>query len=174
MRFTGAEAAGSRPAFEPWRPDTNDAAFSYIRGCVKRLMRFAKRTDRSGITGRDRLAEQLRSLVSRGFIDVVETAVGQVLAAVDEWPRALEELGHVLAYDSPVMAPDLTNRVRTLVARLKPKSLESRVRFVVTEMPWDYPGDEKLDFDVQKQRQLTPSAHSRATWSSNQRYSGVS
>ena len=154
MRFTGAEAAGSRPAFESWRPDTNHAAFSYIRGCVTRLMRFATRTDRSGIIARDRLAEQLRSLVSRGFIDVVETVVDNVLAVVDDWPRALEELGHVLAYDSPGMAPDPTNRVRTLVARLKPKSLESRVRFVVTEMPWGYPGDEKLDFDVQKQRQL--------------------
>ena len=153
VRFaSGAEAPGSRPAFESWRPATEHAAFSYITGCVTRLVRFATRTDRSGATGRYKLAEQLRSLVSYGFIDAVETAVDQVLAAVDRWPEALEALGNAVVYDSPGMDPDLTNRVRTLIAKLQPKSLESRVRFLVTDMPWDYPCDEKLDFKVQEQR----------------------
>ena len=153
MRIAGAEALGSRPAFESWRPDTEHAAFSYITGCVARLVRFATRTDRSGTVGRDTLAEQLRSLVSYGFIDAVETAVDQVLAAVDQWPQALEALGEFIVYDSRGMEPDLTNRVRTLIAKLQPKSLQSRVRFLVTDMPWDYPCDETLDFEVQEQRQ---------------------
>ena len=153
MRFAGAEAPGSRPAFESWRPATEHAAFTYITGCVDRLVRFATRSDRAGITARARLAEQLRSLVSYGFIDTVEMAVEQMLAAVDQWPQALEALGDFIVYDSPGMDPDLTNRVRALIAKLQPKSLESRVRSLVTEMPWDYPCDEKLDFKVQQQRQ---------------------
>lgn len=153
MRLSGAEALGSRPALESWRPATEHAAFTYITGCVTRLIRFATRTDLAGTTGRAQLAEQLRSLVSYGFIDIVEIAVDQVGAAFDEWPQALEALGDVIVYDSEGMDPAVINRVRALITRLQPKSLESRVRFLVTEMPWDYPCDEKLDFDVQEQRQ---------------------
>ena len=153
-RFAGAEAQGSRPAFESWHPATEHAAFTYITGCVTRLVRYARRTDRSGTTGRNKLAEQLGSLVSHGFIDVVEAAVDQVLAAVDQWPQALETLGGVIVYDSPDMDPDLVNRVRKLITKLQPKSLESRVRFLVTDMPWDYPREESLEFEVKQQRQL--------------------
>ena len=153
MRFTGAEAPGSRPAFEPWRPATQDAAIAYITGCVSRLTRLATRTDQCGTTARSRLAHHLRSLVSYGFIDVVETAVDEVLSAVDQWREALEALGDVIVYEGPDMASDLTDRVRGLIARLRPNSLESRVRLLVTEMPWDYPCDEDLDFDVQQQHQ---------------------
>lgn len=153
MRFAGPEAPGSRPAFESWRPATENAAFTYITGCVTRLARFAKRTDLAGTTARVRLAEQLRSLVSYGFIDAVEMAVDQVVAAVAEWPQALEVLGDVIVYDSTGMDSALINRVKALIAKLQPKSLESRVRFLVTEMPWDYPCDEELDFDVKEQRQ---------------------
>ena len=153
MRFAGAEAPGSRPAFESWRPATEHDAFTYIKGCVTRLINLATRTDRSGTIGRSGLAGQLRSLVSHGFIDAVEISVDRVLATVGQWPQALEALGYVIVYDSSGMDPDVTDRVRTLVTKLQPKSLESRVRFLVTNMPWDYPCDEKLDFDVQEQRQ---------------------
>ena len=153
MRFVGAEAPGSRPAFESWRPATEHTAFSYISGCVTRLVHFATRSDRAGTIGRYRLAEQLRSLVSYGFIDAVEIAVNHVLTVVGEWSQALEALGNVIVYDSPGIDPDVISRVRALIAKLQPKSLESRVRFLVTEMPWDYPCDEELDFQVQEQRQ---------------------
>ena len=153
-RFAGAEAPGSRPAFESWRPATEYAARAYITDCVTRLIRFATRTDRSGSIARDRLADHLRSMVSQGFIDVVEAAVDQVLAAVDQWPQALEALGHFIVYDSSGMEPSLTERVRTLIVKFQPKSLESRVRLLVTDMPWDYPCGERLDSEVQGQRRL--------------------
>ena len=51
------------------------------------------------------------------------------------------------------MDADLTSRVRALTAKLEPKSSASRVRLLVTEMPWDYPCDQSLDFDKQEERQ---------------------
>ena len=35
---------------------------------------------------------------------------------------------------------------------MTPESLESRVRFLVTEMPWDYPTDEDLDSETRDRR----------------------
>ena len=153
VRAVGSEVQGSRPALEPWYPATNDEATAYISGCVTRLTCFATRDDRAGVVARQCLANRLRSLVSRGFISEVATAVQRVLTVIDQWPRALESLGHAIKYDGQRMDPDGIDRVRKLVVTLEPKSLESRVRFLVTEMPWDYPCDESLDSKTRQQRQ---------------------
>ena len=38
--------------------------------------------------------------------------------------------------------------------KLTPETLAARVRFIVTEMPWDFPVDEKLDFELRGKRQV--------------------
>ena len=151
-RFVGPESQGSRPALEPWRPATDREAAHYVRGCVTRLAEFATRDDESGGNARAGLGRNLRGLVGSGFIDAVEMVVRQVGTAAGYWPDALEGLGHFLTYDAGKMGQEVANRVRTLIAELTPKSMESRVRFLVTEMPWDYPCDEDLDFETRDQR----------------------
>ena len=151
-RFLGPESHGSRPAFESWRPATDREAASYVQGCVKRLAEFAARDDEAGRNARAGLGRNLRGLVGSGFIDVVETAVRQMGVAAGYWPEALEGLGHFLRYDASKTGQEVANRARTLIAELKPESLESRVRFLVTEMPWDYPTDEDLDSETRDRR----------------------
>ena len=151
-RFLGPESHGSRPALESWRPATDKEAASYVQGCATRLAEFAARDDEAGRNARAGLGRNLRGLVGSGFIDVVETAVRQMGAAVGYWPEALEGLGHFLRYDAGKTGQEAANRVRTLIAELTPESLESRVRFLVTEMPWDYPTDEDLDSETRDRR----------------------
>ena len=61
------------------------------------------------------------------------------------------------------MTEEVARRVRKLIAELQPKSLESRVRFLVIEMPRDFPvGEmprdfpvgEKLDFETRERREV--------------------
>jgi len=167
-RSVGAETHGSRPALESWYPATKAAAADYIEGCVKRLARFAEREDESGVVARAGLGRHLRSLISAGFLDTVEEVVRQVDDGTGRWTEAMESLGHFLEYDAegvetqlePLwndvagMERNVTARVRALIAELNPKSLESRVRFLVTEMPWDFPCGEKLDSNVRGRRQV--------------------
>ena len=150
-RFLGPESHGS---LESWRPATDKEAASYVQGCATRLAEFAARDDEAGRNARAGLGRNLRGLVGSGFIDVVETAVRQTGAAVGYWPEALEGLGHFLRYDADKTGQEAANRVRTLIAELTPESLESRVRFLVTEMPWDYPTDEDLDFETRDRRRV--------------------
>ena len=147
-RFLGPESQGSRPALESWRPATDKEAASYVQGCATRLAEFATRDDEPGVIAREGLGRNLRGLAGSGFIDVVETTVWQMGATAGYWPEALEGLGHFLRYDADKTGQEAANRVRTLIAELTPESLESRVRFLVTEMPWDYPCDEDLDFET--------------------------
>ncbi len=153
-RSAGAETHGSRPALESWYPVTKEAAAGYIEGCVVRLARFAERDDEFGIAARTGLGHHLRSLISVGFLDTVEKVAHQVDDRIGRWTEAMESLGHFLEYDVTDMDRNVVDRVRALIDELRPKSLESRVRFLVTEMPWDFPCGEKLDFELRDQRQV--------------------
>ena len=153
-RAVGAETHGSRPALESWHPATNAAMVDYIEGCVTRLARFAEQGDESGIAARAGLGGQLRSLISTGFLDTVERVVHQVDGGTGRWTMAMESLGHFLEYDATDADYEVIVRVRALITKLKPKSLKSRVRFLVTEMPWDFPCGEKLDLEICERRQV--------------------
>ena len=153
-RSLGPESHGSRPALESWRPPTNKEAACYVQGCAMRLARFAARADESDTVAQAGLGRNLRGLAGSGFIDAVETVVRQVGAVVGYWPEALEGLGQFLRYDAGKAEQEAVNRVRTLIAELTPRSLESRVRFLVTEMPWDYPYEEALDLETRARRRV--------------------
>lgn len=152
-RFVGAETHGSRPALEDWRPDTKEKANDYVRSCVMLLAQCAKWDDDSGITARAGLGRHLRSLIEYGLIDTVETVVDQVGNTVYPWIGALESLDHFLKYGATDDDHEMIDRVKTLIDKLWPKDIEARVRFLVTEMPWDFPCGEELDFDTLDQRQ---------------------
>ena len=151
-RLVGAETHGTRPALESWCPSTAEEATDYINGCVARLVEMAIQDDEAGIAARTGLGRHLRSLIGSGLIGTVETVVGRVGDMSGQWTEALESLGHFLEYDASKMDGEIGDRVRALIADLQPKELESRVQFLVTDMPWDFPCGEKLDFDTRDRR----------------------
>ena len=151
-RLVGAETHGSRPALESWCPSTAEEATDYINGCVSRLVEMAIQDDEAGIAARTGLGRHLRSLIRSGLIGTVETVIGRVGGMSGQWTEALESLGHFLEYDASKMDGKIGDRVRALIADLQPKELESRVQYLVTDMPWDFPCGEKLDFDTRDQR----------------------
>ena len=154
QRAIGAETQGTRPALEPWRPATNEEAIDYIKGCVSRLAQLAMADDKAGVTAREGLGKSLDSLILTGMIDTVETVVAQVGAIVSYWPEATTSLRQSLTFDTERIDADVTSRVRKLYTDLQPKSLESRTRALVTEMSWDYFGDEESDHEKRFRRQV--------------------
>ena len=150
-RLIGSETHGSRPALDPWQPATHGDVADYIEGCVRRLVRIAERSDECSDTVRTRLGPHLDSLVSHGFIDLVETLIATVGGAATEWKEALENLGLFLKDDA--VDKDVAAQIRRLIGKLQPQGLEERVRFLVTEMPWNFPVGEKLDREGRVQRQ---------------------
>ncbi len=153
MRVLGAEAHGTRPALRSWQPKTKDEADNYINGCADRLASFAVRDDANGVVARDALGTNLYSLLQFGFIDMIESIVRKVGAAVVSWPQALESLNDYLLYGADA-TNKLTKRVQYLVHQVEPKSLEDRLRFLVNEMPWDYLATRENDSEKTTQRQV--------------------
>ncbi len=153
-RTVGVEIHGGRPAMKPWSPKYWNEAWSYVRECANRLAELAARGDDIGAAARKGLAGQFRTYVGRSLLDDVEQWVSTVSEAHAYWPEALTSLGDVLQYDRKGLEPDIVSRIERLVSHLSPRDLASRVRFLVTEMPWDYPIDEKLDFKERHKRQV--------------------
>ena len=152
-RSVGAETHGSRPALRSWRP-TRDEALAYIEGCVDLLVEFAAEDDDAADAARAGLGENLRSLASDGFLDLVEAIVRRVGPARDSWPEALEALGEFLRHQSSTAGPEIVARVRALMDELAPQSLDARARSLVTEMSWDYLCDEEQDHERLHRRQV--------------------
>ena len=142
MRIIGPESQGSRPALEPWFPKTGYEATEYVGACVTRLGKLAAREDDGGEVARRQLSTKFVGLIRMGLIDRVEEAVLGVLSAIDFWPEAAARLHDVLAFDSEEMDDTTMDRVRALLAELEPRSMDARVRSVVTDIPWHYRGDE--------------------------------
>ena len=154
-RAVGAEIHGARPALAPWHPVTRDDALAYIQGCVEILADFATGSDAVADAARSGLGQNLRSLASVGFIDLVEDAVCRVGPKCATWPEALEALGGFLRYDVSKVAPTTIARVHSLIDQLTPQDLSARVRFLVTEMSWDYLRDDiETDHEQLYRRQV--------------------
>ena len=153
-RSVGSETHGARPTLSFWYPATTDEAHSYIQSCLELLVEFA--------TGRSEVADaacvglgrNLGSLISNGFIDLVEAVVRQVAPTCDSWPEALETLGWFMRHHSSKAGSEIVDRVRALMDELGPQGLDGRVRMLVTEMSWEYLWDEELDHEQLYLRQV--------------------
>ena len=153
-RMLGPEAQGYSPALESWRPDTKEEVVNYIEGCATRLAQFALNDDLASISARSGLGNSLPILVREGFIDTVERVVAKVSAAKDYWPEAMMSMRTLIALGAETITPELTERVRALSEKLQPKSLEARIRSLVTDMSW---GDLEIrdrDFNALAQRRV--------------------
>lgn len=146
---------GTRPALSPWRPKFWNEVWDYIGECLRRLAKLATRPDEAGLQAKVGVGHRFRTLVSQGCIDLVEDLVGTVTSASGPyWPQAHESLGHILVYDREGLDADVEKRVRVLIDRLTPTDMAARVKALVTEMPWDYPIGEPLDYKEREARQL--------------------
>ena len=155
FRVVGAELHGSRPALSPWMPRIWREAWDYVRECLSRLAELTGCKEAAGVRAKAGLGSDLRALVAHGLLDDVERVFDIVVAkSGGYWPEALGSLGDILVYDTDALPKGGEERIRALIRRLMPTDAASRVRFLVTEMPWDYPVDEKLDFDVRERRQI--------------------
>ena len=157
-RGVGDEIHGSRPALKSWLPGTHQERSEYISGCADRMIRFAKRRDEIGNVARVNLGGKLRGLVDIGLIDTVEQAVDQIRNVAGCWTDAIDNLSQFLficdASEEDQGRATLAARVQKLIEQLQPQELEERGRFLVTKMPFDYPGNSKLSHEERSRAQI--------------------
>ena len=145
----GPEIQGSRRALRPWYPTSIQERARYIAGCVNRLGGLAARDGDVGVKARSDLGGAISSLVCHGFLEAVEEAIHRVVGAGCSWSLALRQLKFVLDHDSALINDEISDRVRSLVDKLEPTSLQERVRVLVTEPPM--PGFVETELSISAQ-----------------------
>jgi transcriptional regulator with XRE-family HTH domain len=152
-RMVGSESHGSRPALQPWRPETWGQVWDYVRQCTNRLVDLAGRNDEVGAIAKREFGRHIRGFVGKGLINEVDGWIRAIGIENEYWPEAIESLGDILQYDADGMDQADIDRVRVLMTALSPRTLPDRLKFLVTEMPWDYPCDEQLEYEARLHRQ---------------------
>ena len=143
-RTMGAEKQGSGRLLKDWQP-TRKEALEYFRGVLSRLKSIAVSDSEFARIAKDKIAKSVRSMVNAGLLDEAIVAIEAVIARHGAyWAEALDGVSDVLEYDSDKMPKDVVEKVKALYRRLLPQSLNDRLKFYVTELPWDFTyGDEK-------------------------------
>ena len=150
-----SEIHGSRPAIEPWLPNTYQECRNYAKECAYRLViKLAKRDDDAGEVARTGLGVRLREFVLLGWASDVEGWVHEVLKTHPYWSEAFNSLNELLEYNSEELESCVREKVNALIGALTPKSLDHRVRFLVTEMPSDYLGAKEDDIEKMYELQV--------------------
>ncbi|MXY65012.1 MAG: hypothetical protein F4206_00015 [Gammaproteobacteria bacterium] len=147
IRFGSAQRRGLLPDLIAWQPSTQQEAKEYVCECLNLLKDIGNREDEIGQIARAGMGGNFRPLVANGYIDSVEGVVTRVGKKWAPWKSARISLGSSIQFDSGRLGPDTTERVKKLIKILKPKDLAHRARYLITDMPWDFPEDQKLDME---------------------------
>jgi len=139
MRFGGAETQGTGPILEDWSPSTRAEQVEYYRACLERLVDVACSQNDLSLEAKKYLARNIRGLIGIGLVDDIGAMVDRILASGDPvWPEAIEQTAFSLTFEGRKMSPEYRQKVEAVHERLKPRSLEHRLRLYVCELPWGY------------------------------------
>lgn len=136
-RSGGAEAQGSGPALQDWRPTTYGEMREYLRSALDRLTRLACSGSDLAQTAKQEIAKHIRGMIGGGIADDVAHSIDAITERDGNyWPEAVEGVSNSLEYDAETMPAEYRERVERILERLMPKSLEDRLRFFVSDLPW--------------------------------------
>ena len=140
-RIVGVESQGLLPAMEPWYGSPSERK-GYLQECATRLADLAIRDDEIGTLARNRLGNELETLVRFGLLDVVEQVVRKVFDKVGYWPEAKNSLDSLLTYGARELSDQTVTRVQALTGTMNPRALrESVLAFTSTAQDFAIIGD---------------------------------
>lgn len=151
-RDVGPEIHGSRPSLRSWEAETTGEEWKYIKECAARLAKLAKEPDSAGEQARAGLGRYLLNYVLDGLIEDVESWTYEVKKNHPCWPEALNSFGILLQHKKEKLSPVVTEKVKTLVSALGPRSLDDRIQFFLMKMPYVYLEDGTTAVDSYDQR----------------------
>ena len=152
LLMVGAGTHGLQPSLDSWLPKTRDEVSDYLKACARQLAKLAEGHDDAGATARYELAHSLRSFIPNDLfgIDFVEEIARQVRDARGQWTEAIEALKqHLELGECP---PALSQGVKGLIEQLRPRDLELRTLYLVSQDPSSYVRDEDMDDDAREER----------------------
>ena len=136
-RGVGQEIHGGRPSRESWEPGSDEEFWDYVKQCVSRLVKLAKRPDEIGEQARGGLGHCWRTYVLGGLIGDVEKWTREIKKENQYWPEALRSFHILLKHDGGKLEGSIRQKIKHLVTLLEPDDLEDRVQLLIKGIPRD-------------------------------------
>lgn len=135
-RTGGPDVQGGGFQRDDWKPSTYGEIWAYWRATLDLLLPYLLADSEVGSSARSGVGGRARGMIRWGGLPIIEDLVEEVLLHRSEWPELLDGLRSALNYDGEEYPPEIKARAETLVARLAPTTLESRLRHTVSLPAW--------------------------------------
>lgn len=122
------EQVGAEPYRPEWAPDDNGKINAYFDWALQRLLDVWRKDPELRPAIEERVAGDLRSLLSPELLPAIEVFVKEVVAASGHWFSATHTIGDWLYFDSPEKPTKFSRAVRALYATTLPKDAVDLVR----------------------------------------------
>lgn len=144
-RASGAEEQGAGPPLKDWQPKSPEAA-KYYEDVLERLAQVAVGTGPLAYQAQSSVASNARGMAAVGLVDKLKWAIEKIRSTHDGlWVGAIEQLAMTLNFDGDRMSPEYRSKVQSLYDSLLPDKFKDRLRFYVSELPWDFFHEENFN-----------------------------
>jgi len=141
FRAIGAEDQGLRPRLKDWAPTYWQEVFDYWSELIDRSIVLYGHGEVQAQKVLECLGSNLRGIVSRGQVDLVESVLKRVVALNGPyWPSANESIRHVLQFDLDSAPVEIRGRISGWLELLNPLDgeVEQRLKIVVISPAWEH------------------------------------
>ena len=143
-RSVGAEYQGTKAPLEEWRPKIWQEIFDYWQNAFNLLISMLERGDAQKEKVLNHIGHSIRGFVSRGRIEMLDTAIKQIVASNGRyWPSALESIKHTFDYDAESLNTEASNVLNSWLELLRPveADLPENLKIIVINPPWEHHKD---------------------------------
>lgn len=140
-RTIGAEYQGVKAPLEEWHPKIWQEIFDYWQAAIDLYIEMLGRGDEQKEKSLHDIGWSIRSFVSRGRIQMLDSAIRQIVLTHGRyWPSALESIKDTLEYDHESLDEATTATLNSWLDLLSPKGadLAEKLRIIVINPPWEH------------------------------------
>lgn len=145
-RTVGAEYQGTKAPLQEWRPKIWQEIFEYWQEAFSLLLVMLERGDIQKEAAINEIGRSIRIFVSRGRIEMLDTAIKKVVDLNGKyWPAALESIKDTFEYDSEGLRDEAVNALNSWMELLSPddSDLSEKLKIIVISPPWEHHKDEE-------------------------------
>ncbi|MCU8011361.1 hypothetical protein [Shewanella sp. SM74] len=145
-RMVGAEYQGTKAPLQEWKPRIWQEIFDYWQEAFDLLISLLVRGDSQKEKVLSTIGHSIRSFVSRGRLEMLDSAIHKIIAVNGRyWPAALESIKHSFEYDTTGLKQEAIESLNNWLKLLSPNEagLPEKLKILVINPPWEHRKDEE-------------------------------
>ncbi|WP_345847856.1 hypothetical protein [Shewanella algae] len=145
-RMVGAEYQGTKAPLKEWKPRIWQEIFDYWQEAFDLIISLLERGDSQKEKVLSTIGHSIRSFVSRGRLEMLDSAINKIIAVNGRyWPAALESIKHSFEFDTTGLKQEAIESLNNWLKLLSPNEAElpEKLKILVINPPWEHRKDDE-------------------------------